>query len=199
MPARLGRVRLWIALIPLLGFVAVGIVLGAALLTTPEPETIAMYACVRGEQVVWWGMESPEQCPSGSKPFVDPEVQIGDPDRSVGHRMTLVLRRWLSIPGVMVALTLVSIGWLWAGWKLAGSVSLRWLLVPILLLAAATCIAGPGHWFAKEPFEGPSVISLGSGDAVTILDLVGLTLAILAIALATWLTFNRWPRQTTSQ
>jgi hypothetical protein len=193
------RVRRWVALIGLLGCIAVGIALGATVLTTPRPETAAIYACLRGEQVVWWGLESPEQCPRGSEPFVDPEVQIGDPDRSIGHRLTLVLRRWLSIPGVMVALTLASLGWLWAGWKLAGAVSLRWLLVPILLLVAATCVAGPGHWFAKEPFEGPSIISLGTGDAITALDLVGLSLAMFAIALAIRLTSDRWPRQSSSQ
>jgi hypothetical protein len=123
---------------------------------------------------------------------VDPEFEIPDPDHSFGHRLTIVLRSWLSIPAVMVLLVLASLGWLWAGRRLAGKRRLRWLLVPALLLVAATCIAGPGHWFPKKPYEGPSVISLGTRDAITALDLVGFTLSALSLALAIHLTSDLW-------
>lgn len=181
---RHSRPRL-VLLIALLGCLAiVGLTLGAAARTTPQSRTVTIFACVRGEQVVSWRTDHPKRCPTGSQLVVDPEFEIPDPDHSFGHRLTIVLRSWLSIPAVMVVLALVSLGWLWAGRKLAGSLRLSWILVPALLLVAATCIAGPGHWFPKEPYEGPSVVSLGTRDAITVLDLVGFTVAALSLALA---------------
>ncbi len=156
---------------------------------------MTIYACVRNTRVVWIGTSPPAECPRGSELFRDDEVEIVDPERSLRHRLTVVLRSWLSIPGVMAVLVVTSLFWVRAGWGLDGSLRVRWLLVPVLAFLAAACVAGPGNWFAKEPWEGPSIISLGKRDAVTLLDLVGMTIAALAAALAVWLVASQWGRR----
>lgn len=152
------------------GGLAIGVIIG----TRPEPRTATLYACVRNSRVLWVGANAPAGCPRDSDLIRDEEVEIIDPDRSLGHRLTLLLRSQLSIPGVMAVLVVASLFWLRAGWRLSGSLRVRWFLMPLLAFVAAACVAGPGHWFPKEPYEGPSVIPLGTGDAVTVLDLVGL-------------------------
>lgn len=175
----------------LVALVASGTWFAIRVLTEPGTTTVPIYACVQGPQVVWWGSDRPEGCPAGSELIYDPDVLVIDQNESVGHRLTVVLRSWLSIPGVMATLAVASCGWILLGYRLHGALSTDWLLVPLLLLIAATFVAGPGHWFPKEPYEGPSVISLGTHDAVTALDLAGFALAGLALVLAFHLTTNR--------
>ena len=163
--------------------IASGLLASNFLLPDPAPETRTYYVCVLNHRVVWYGETQPNRCPRDTDMVRANFIKV-DEDHSIGHRLTLFLRRWLSIPGVMTILVVASLLWLFAGSSLGGWLYVQWLLVPLLAFAAAACVAGPGHWFAKEPWEGPSVISLGTGDAITVLDLVGLTLGALAIALA---------------
>lgn len=124
----------------------------------------------------------------------DRDVEIVDPERSIGHRLTVLLRSRLSIQGVMVVLVVAGLLWVRVGWHLGGTVRVRWFLVPLLAFVAAACVAGLGHWFPKKPYEGPSVISLGTRDAITLIDLVGLTIAALTVVLALRLAPYRWRR-----
>ena len=92
----------------------------------------------------------------------------------------------------MIVLCVATVIWVLAGWHIEGVLALAgWVSVPVLAFVAAACIAGPGHWFPKEPYEGPSVIPLGNADAITVLDLVGLVLATDAVLLAVRLVLHR--------
>ena len=149
----------------------------------PGPEVVTYYTCVRNGRLAWVGTTPPERCPRGSE-FTRTSSELVDPNHTPGHKLTVFLRRWLSIPGVMMMLTVASLLWLTTWRQLARSRTVEWLLVPLLAFSAAACVAGPGHWFPKEPWEGPSVISLGAGDAVTVLDLIGFALAAASVTLA---------------
>jgi hypothetical protein len=171
--------------------IAGGLAAGNVLLPDPEPEILTYYVCLLNNEVIWYDETQPDRCPRHTEMIRADFVKV-DEDHSAGHRLTVFLRSWLSIPGVMTILVVASLLWLFAGWRLGGWRYVQWLLVPLLAFAAAACVAGPGHWFAKEPWEGPSVISLGTGDAITVLDLVGLTLGALAVVLAIRLATLRW-------
>jgi hypothetical protein len=172
----------------LLAFIVAGaITIGVRVLTEPGTTSVQIYACVQGQHIVWWGPDRPERCPTGSELVYDPDVTLVDQDKSIGHRLTVVLRNWLSIPGVMATFALASCLWLVAGWKLHDTLPVSWLLVPLLLLVTAVCVAGPGHWFPKEPYEGPSIVPLGTRDALTALDLVGMTIGAFAAGLGIYL------------
>lgn len=193
MPRSLGRPRQRTAVVIVLVSVLIagGLAVGNFLLPDPAPETLTYYVCLLNNDVIWYGETQPNRCPRNTDMVRADFIKV-DEDHSIGHRLTLFLRSWLSIPGVMTILVIASLLWLFAGWSLGGWLYVQWLLVPLLAFAAAACVAGPGHWFAKEPWEGPSLISLGTGDAITALDLVGLTLGVLAIALAIRLATLRW-------
>lgn len=179
--------------IVLVSFLVVGglVAVGVVLLPDPAPETVTYYACLRNNRSIWLGTALPESCPSGTN-LVQADMKVVDPDHSIGHRLTVFLRRWLSIPGVMAVLVVASLFWVLAGLRLRGWLFMWWLLVPPLAFVAAVCVAGPGRWFPKEPWEGPSVISLGTGDAITVLDLVGLAIGAVTVALAIRLATLRW-------
>ncbi len=114
-------------------------------------------------------------------------------DRWVHHAARAAawhLKDQLSVPVVAALIAAGLLAWLIAGIRLRGKVLLLWLLVPLFTVAAAICIAGPGRLFNKRGHEGRVVFLINPSDAVTTLDVIGLTLAttgaLLALALLAW-------------
>lgn len=179
-PRRLQLPRLrWLVLLALVAVVALGV--GAAVLVRQEAQTVTYYACVKDKEVLYFGRRNPTSCPEGSV-MAQGDVEVDGPVENAGRRITAQLRSHLTIPDVMIALSAASLLWILAGWNIDGTwLLLAWVAVPFSAVAAAACVAGPGHWFPKEPYEGPSVIPLGRSDAITVLDLVGFGIAALTL------------------
>ncbi len=90
----------------------------------------------------------------------------------------------------MFALLLLVI-WLVAAYGLRGRRLARWLAVPALLAVALVCLAGPGHLFPKNPFEGPQLLRVSATHALTALDLPGLAAGGGGIALGVRAVWER--------
>lgn len=82
-----------------------------------------------------------------------------------------------------VALLTISIIWGYAGRRARGAGAIRWFTVPTILGIAYLCVVGPGRWFPKHPFEGATIIEISRHSGITMLDLLGLALAVTALLL----------------
>jgi hypothetical protein len=115
---------------------------------------------------------------------LDPRIQ------RITQRVAWILKGRLSVPMVAALIVITMLAWAIAGLRLRGGALLLWMLVPVLTIAASICVAGPGRLFNKEEYEGRVVIEIARKDAVTMLDVVGLGLAVtgvlLALALINW-------------
>jgi len=83
--------------------------------------------------------------------------------------------------------------WLAAAWLVAG-----WLLVPLLVAIASFCVAGQDILFPDGSLEGPHLIRLGEGDAITMSDLMGVAIGGIACLLALALIWRRVRTASTS-
>lgn len=109
----------------------------------------------------------------------------------IAERIADFLKASLSVRGVMTVLIVCGVIWLASGWRLRGRLLAGWLLVPALVAIASFCIAGQEHLFPDRSFEGPHLIRLGEGDAITLTDLIGVALGSLALLLALTLIWQR--------
>lgn len=119
--------------------------------------------------------------------------------------LSTLLKNWVSVPASLSLLLLLSVGWMFLSRRLDGSDRALWRLVPLLIVGGVLCIAAPGYLIPKRPYEGRSIIVLGPHDAITVLDLFGVTLAtagvLLGVALVCWhafltpATFTHLPRK----
>jgi len=101
------------------------------------------------------------------------------------------LKATLSVREVVAVLSVASVVWLAAGVTLRGRMLVAWLLVPVLVALACFCIAGQEHLFPNRSFEGPHLIRIRDGDAITLSDLIGVALGAIAFLLALILTWQR--------
>ena len=88
-----------------------------------------------------------------------------------GHALVTALHA--AAPVLLVLGAAGVVGWLLWGRGLTGSRRARRLGVPILALAAAFCVLGPGHLFPKR-YEGPELLKVSASHALTALDVLGL-------------------------
>lgn len=109
----------------------------------------------------------------------------------VTRQIVDVLKSSLSVRGVITVLAAFSIIWLLAGVRLRGRLLAGWLVVPVLIGVACFCVAGQEHLFPDRSFEGPHLIRLGNADAITLTDLIGVTVAGIALVLALALVLRR--------
>ena len=188
--------RLWWLLPVMLVTIVAGVV-GLGVLARRESSTVPYFACYRNGEVTQFGRTRPTTCPLGSQ-VIRRDIVVEGRIEATGRRLTSALRSRLTIPDAMIVLCIATVIWVLAGWNIEGVLVLAgWVSVPVLAFVAAACVAGPGHWFPKEPYEGPSVIPLGNADAITALDLVGLSLATGAVLLAVRLVLHRRQQATT--
>jgi hypothetical protein len=179
----------WLVVLSLL--VVVGLGVGVTVLARRESRTETYYVCYANGVVSNVGRAVPESCPEGGV-VIRGVAQVDGPVASLSRRATALLHDYLTIPDVMIALSVAILAWIIAGWRIHETrLLLAWASVPVGAVVAATCVAGPGHWFSKQPYEGPSIIPLGPDDAVTALDLVGIAIAVLTLLLAIWLVMYR--------
>lgn len=113
---------------------------------------------------------------------------------TLAQRIVWILKGRLSVPGVLALITVAMIVWLVAGLRLRGVALLLWLSVPLLMFGACLCVAGPGRLFPKHGHEGDVILPIGERDAVTMLDLAGIGLATIGLALAVTLVTYRLQR-----
>jgi hypothetical protein len=102
-----------------------------------------------------------------------------------------LLKASLSVRGVVSVLILLGAVWIVAGLRLRGRMLKGWLLVPILVAIACFCVAGQEHLFPDQSFEGPHLIRLGSADAITLADLIGVAVGGIAVLLVVALILRR--------
>jgi hypothetical protein len=115
--------------------------------------------------------------------------------RETISRVAWLLKGHLSVSGAVALIVVFCLAWLTAafiGQRVSGVVLVTWLLVPLFLIAAGVCIGGPGHWFAKSTFEGPTVFTIARKDGITALDLVGATFMLLSLLSASLAVALRW-------
>jgi hypothetical protein len=155
------------------------------------PETY--YACLRDGRFTRISRQPPRRCPPGAAVVTWEQSQEGATYPAL-RWITGVLRTYLTVRGVMLSYAIATVAWLIAGRSLRTWAALRWHMVPVLLLLAAICIAGPGRWFPKDPWEGPSVIPLSRKDAITVLDLIGILIGACAAYMAVTQLGERWFR-----
>ena len=105
-----------------------------------------------------------------------------------GHELVTALHA--AAPVLLVLGAAGVVGWLLWGRGLTGSRRAGWLGVPILALAAAFCVLGPGHLFPKQ-YEGPELLKVSASHALTALDVLGLLCAGGAAALGAPLAWRR--------
>jgi hypothetical protein len=117
----------------------------------------------------------------------------------VAQRIAWILKGRLNVPMVAAIAGIAMLIWIVAGFRLRGMQLVLWMLVPLFGFAASICVAGPGRLFDKRAHEGRVVVLLARKDAVTMLDVVGLSLAaagiLLALVLIGW-RFNAGRRET---
>lgn len=106
-------------------------------------------------------------------------------------RFAVFLKAALTVRGVANILIVVGVVWIASGLRLRGRLLAGWLAVPVLIAIASVLIAGQGLLSSTDLFEGPHLIRVGEGDAITFADLVGVALAGMACLLALALIWRR--------
>ncbi len=94
----------------------------------------------------------------------------------------------------MTVLVVCGVVWLASGWRLRGRLLAYWLLVPILVAVASFCVAGQEHLLPDRSFERPHLLRFGDGDALTLTDVIGVSLGGVAVLLALMLVWQRQKR-----
>lgn len=106
-------------------------------------------------------------------------------------RLAGFLKDALTVRGVVSVLLVVGSVWLACGVRLRGRLLVGWLIVPLLVAVASVLIAGQGLLSASDAFEGPHLLRVGDGDAITFADLVGVAIAGCAGLLGLALIWRR--------
>jgi len=122
-------------------------------------------------------------------------LSVTDVFREVMTRLAWIVKGNLSVAGGAIVVAIGCLIWLAAavaGGRPRGMVLLVWLIVPLFIIVAAVCIGGPGRFFPKEPYEGPTVIQFAPKDGVTALDVAGGFSLFAAYILALAAIAARW-------
>lgn len=169
-----------------------GILAKGTLDRVTTPHRVTYYGCYLDGEIVSASRYGPRPCKRNATPVIWQEKMSRF--QSFSSRAVWFVRGHLSIPGVVAIMGVATLVWFAAGRSLRGMTAVGWYAVPVLLFIAAACVAGPGHWFPKQPYEGPTIITLARKDAITALDIVGFVIAGAASVLAGWLLLARLQR-----